>query len=135
VAGGSGSQPFTDQTWTNIDSTSFVAVTDAGASVLSTSGGQLSFDFNAQYDGGTAICKAQYSLNNSTWTDVPGTETTGSAPITVPGEEQPGEVTRSNTLLSDLTGSTLYYVRLVARRSAGSTTLSWISPAFTARQP
>lgn len=135
VAGGSGSQPFTDQTWPNITTASFVAVTDTGASVLSTSGGQLQFSFSAQYDGGVAVCKAQYSLDNSTWTDVPGTETTGSIPITVPGEEQPGDISRAATLLTGLTGSTLYYVRLVARRSAGTGTLSWIAPTFTARQP
>jgi len=87
AAGDSGSQPFIDLSWPNINSTSFVAVTDVGASVLSTSGGQLQFSFSAQYDGGVAVCKAQYSLDNSTWTDVPSTETTGTLPTTTPGEE------------------------------------------------
>lgn len=135
AAGDSGSQPFIDLSWPNINSTSFVAVTDVGARVLSTSGGQLQFSFSAQYDGGVAVCKAQYSLDNSTWTDVPSTETTGTLPTTTPGEEQPGDISRAATLLTGLTGSTLYYVRLVARRTSGSTILSWISPVFTARQP
>lgn len=135
VAGGSGSQPFIDQTWTNITSTTYTQVTDVGATVLSTSGGQLQFSYSAQYEGGVAQCKCQYSLNGATWTDVAGTEVTGSAPITIPGEESPGEITRSAVTQSGLTGSTLYYVRLVARRTTGSGTLSWLSPSFTAKQP
>lgn len=135
VAGGSGSQPFTDQTWSNINSTTYTAVTDAGSTVLSSSGGQLQFSYSAQYQGGIAQCKAQYSTDGTTWLDVTGSEVTGSPPITVPGEEAPGDISRSPVTQTGLAGSTLYHVRLVARRTAGSTTLSWLAPTFTARQP
>jgi hypothetical protein len=135
VAGGTGSQPFVAQNWVNVNSTTYAQVTPAGATVLSTSGGQLAFSYSAQYNGGQAQCKCQYSLNGTTWLDVAGTEVTGTGAITVPGEEEPGDISRSQVTQSGLDASTLYYVRLVARRTSGSGTLSWLSPVFTAKQP
>lgn len=135
VAGGSGPQPFFDQSWSNITSTTYTQVTDAGATVLSTSGGQLAFSYSAQYNGGRAQCKAQYSANGTTWFDVAGSEVTGSIPITAPGEEEPGGISRSQVIQSGLDASTLYHVRLVARRTGGTGVLSWLAPTFTARQP
>lgn len=135
VAGGNGSQSFFDQSWSNITSTTYTQVTDAGATVLSTSGGQLAFSYSAQYNGGNAQCKAQYSANGTTWFDVAGSEVTGSIPITAPGEEEPGSISRSQVIQSGLDASTLYHVRLVARRTGGTGVLSWLAPTFTARQP
>lgn len=135
AAGGSGSELFTDGSWANINTTTYTQVTDSGATVRSTSGGQLSFGFSAQYNGGNVQCKAQYSPDGATWSDVAGTETTGTGAITVPGEEEPGSISRAPVTQSSLAASTPYFVRLVARRTGGTGTISWIAPSFTARQP
>lgn len=134
-SGGSGDTLFSDGSWANINTTTYTQVTDSGATVRSTTGGQLSFGFSAQYNGGNVQCKAQYSLDGTTWSDVAGTETTGTGGITVPGEEEPGSISRAPVTQSSLSASTLYFVRLVARRTGGTGTISWISPVFTARQP
>lgn len=134
-SGGSGDTLFSDGSWANISTTTYTQVTDSGATVRSTSGGQLSFGFSAQYNRGNVQCKAQYSLDGTTWSDVAGTETTGTAAITVPGEEEPGSISRAPVTQSSLAASTLYFVRLVARRTGGTGTISWIAPSFTARQP
>lgn len=134
-SGGSGDTLFNDGSWANINTTTYTQVTDSGATVRSTTGGQLSFGFSAQYNGGNVQCKAQYSLNGTTWSDVARTETTGTGAITVPGEEEPGSISRALVTQSSLAASTLYFVRLVARRTGGTGTISWIGPSFTARQP
>lgn len=132
--GGGGGGAFYDGTWTNISSTSFVQVTDTGATIQASAGGELSFSASALYYGGTAVIKAQYSTDGSSWTDVSGSETTGSIPIMVPGEEEPGYVSFGVTA-TGLTGSATYFVRLVASRTSGTSTLSWSLPTFTVSQP
>ena len=133
--GGDGGPSFTDTAWDNINSTTYTQVTDVGATVESSAAGELEFSYTAEYNGGVAQCKAQYSTDGTTWSDVTSSEVTGSTPITIPGEEEPGFITRSFVTQTGLTATTIYHVRLVARRTSGTTTLSWISPIFTARQP
>lgn len=132
--GGGGSTAFTDSIWTNINSTSYVQVTDLDAQIDSDASGDLKFQAESLYWGGTAVIKAQYSTDGSSWTDVSGSETTGTAPNTTPGEEEPGYVSFSVTVTT-LSASTNYYVRLVAKRTSGTTTLSWSTPNFTVSQP
>lgn len=132
--GGGGSTTFTDSIWTNINSTSYVQVTDLDAQISSDASGDLKFQADSLYYGGVAVIKAQYSTDGSSWTDVSGSETTGTAPNTTPGEEEPGYVSFSVTVTT-LSASTNYYVRLVAKRTSGTTTLSWTTPNFTVSQP
>jgi hypothetical protein len=132
--GGGGTASFIDSVWTNINSASYVQVTDLDAQIESDASGDLTFSAFASYYGGVPVVKAQYSTDGSTWSDVTGSETTGSPPITVPGEEEPGFV-EFNVAFTSLSASTNYYVRLVAKRTAGATTLSWSSPNFTVQQP
>lgn len=132
--GGGGSASFIDSIWTNINSTTYTQVTDVGAQISSNASGGLSFQAESLYYGGVAVIKAQYSTDGSTWADVSGSETTGSTPITTPGEEEPGYVSFGVTVTT-LSASTNYYVRLVAKRTAGATTLSWATPNFTVSNP
>jgi hypothetical protein len=132
--GGSGSTSFTDQTWTNISTTTDTQVTDSGALVQSDGSGQIRFIASAIYNGDVAVTiKAQYSTDGASWTDA--ATATGSTPINTPGEESPGFVAILGTTISSLTASTNYYVRLVAARNSGSGTISWAFPSFTATQP
>jgi hypothetical protein len=134
VGGGTGSTSFTDQTWTNISTTTFVQVTDSGAVVQSDSSGELKFTANASYEGSSAATiQAEYSTDGSTWSTA--ATATGSTPITTPGEETSGFISISATTVTGLTASTDYYVRLVAKRTTGSGTISWGLPTFTAQQP
>ena len=135
ISGGtSGSTSFTDQTWDNISTATYVAVTDADAQVQSDGSGQLKLNANAMYQGNTtAQIQTQYSSDNSNWTVV--ASATGSAPINTPGEEEPGYVEVGPTTVTGLTASTNYYVRLVAKRTSGTGLLSWNFPSFTAQQP
>ena len=132
--GGGGSTSFIDSIWTNINSTTYTQVTDLDAQISSDASGDLSFQAESVYYGGVAVIKAQYSTDGSTWSDVSGSETTGTTPITTPGEEEPGYVSFSVTVTT-LSASTNYYVRLVAKRTSGTTTLSWATPNFTVSQP
>jgi hypothetical protein len=135
IAGGAaGSTSFTDQTWTQVSSTSFVAVTDANAQILSDSSGRIRLQANASYTGtGTAEIKTQYSANNSTWTDV--ATGTGSTASDDPFEPEPGFVNVGPDTVTGLTASTNYYVRLVARETTSGANFSWSYPSFTADQP
>lgn len=134
VGGSSGSTSFTDQTWTNISTTTYTQVTDSGAIVQSDSSGELKFTANASYEGSSAATiQAQYSTDGSSWTAA--ATATGSAPINIPGEEMSGFISISATTVTGLTASTDYYVRLVAKRTTGSGTISWGLPTFTAQQP
>jgi hypothetical protein len=132
--GGGGSAAFTDSVWTNINSTTYTQVTDVDAQISSDANGDLDFYAQASYYGGVAVIKAQYSTDGSSWTDVSGSETTGTTPNTTPGEEEPGFVEFVTSVLT-LSASTNYYVRLVAKRTSGSTTLSWSTPLFSVSQP
>ena len=109
-------------------------MTDLDAQISSDASGDLKFQAESLYWGGSAVIKAQYSTDGSSWTDVSGSETTGTAPNTTPGEEEPGYVSFSVTVTT-LSASTNYYVRLVAKRTSGTTTLSWSTPNFTVSQP
>lgn len=134
VGGGTGSTSFTDQTWANISTATYTQVTDSGAVVQSDSSGELKFTANASYEGDSlATIQAQYSTDGSSWTAA--ATATGSIPISTPGEEMSGFISISPTTVTGLTASTDYYVRLVAKRSAGSGTISWGLPTFTAQQP
>jgi len=134
VGGSSGSSSFTDQTWTNISTTTYTQVTDSGAIVQSDSSGELKFTANASYEGSSvATIQAQYSTDGSSWTAA--ATATGSTPINIPGEEMSGFISISPTTVTGLTASTDYYVRLVAKRTTGSGTISWGLPTFTAQQP
>lgn len=132
--GGGGTTSFIDGIWDNINSTTYTQVTDVGAQIDSDASGHLKFSAQSLYWGGVAVIKAQYSTDGSSWSDVTGSETTGSAPITTPGEEEPGYVD-FNVTITSLSASTNYYVRLVAKRTTGTTTLSWSLPNFTVQQP
>lgn len=132
--GGGGVPPFIDSEWTNIASTSFIQVTDLDAQIESDASGHLNFTVSASYYGGTAQIKAQYSTNGSSWTDVTSGSATGTASVDTPGEEEPGFVSL-NITQTGLTAETSYYVRLVAARTSGSTTLSWSGPSFTVQHP
>lgn len=134
VGGSSGSSSFTDQTWTNISTTTYTQVTDSGAIVQSDGSGELKFTANASYEGDSAATiQAQYSTDGSSWTAA--ATATGSTPINIPGEEMSGFISISPTTVTGLTASTDYYVRLVAKRTTGSGTISWGLPTFTAQQP
>ena len=132
--GGGGTTSFIDSIWDNINSTTYAQVTDVGAQIDSDASGHLKFSAQSLYWGGVAVIKAQYSTDGSSWSDVSGSETTGTAPITTPGEEEPGYVD-FNVTITSLSASTNYYVRLVAKRTTGTTTLSWSLPNFTVQQP
>lgn len=134
AGGDSGSTSFTDTNWINISTTSYVQVTDTDAIVQSDSSGELRFSASAAYTGdGAAVIKPQYSSDGSSWTDA-ASEVTGST-ATTGSEPLPGFVSLSATTVTGLATSTDFYVRLVAKRSSGSGTLSWTGATFTARQP
>ena len=130
--GGAGSTGFSDTTWTNINSTGYVPVTDTGAIVQSDASGELQFIANSSYipvSGLAAVrIKAQYSDDDVTYTDV-GAAATG----TVASADY-GFVSLNQTA-TGLTASTDYYVRLVAERTSGTGDVEWIDPSFTAQQP
>lgn len=134
VGGAAGSTSFTDQTWTQVSSTSFVAVTDANAQIQSDSSGRIRLQAIATYEGvGVAEIKTQYSANNSTWTDV--ATATGSTASNDPFEPEPGFVSVGPTTVTGLAASTNYFVRLVARETNAAHSFSWSFPSFTADQP
>ena len=134
VGGAAGSTSFTDQTWAQVSSTSFVAVTDANAQIQSDSSGRIRLQAIATYEGvGVAEIKTQYSANNSTWTDV--ATGTGSTASNDPFEPEPGFVSVGPTTVTGLSASTNYYVRLVARETNAAHNFSWSFPSFTADQP
>lgn len=134
AGGGAGSTSFTDQTWVQVSSTTFAAVTDANAQILSNASGQIRLVASASYEGiGVAEIKTQYSLNNSTWTDAAtGTGTTASND---PFEPEPGFVSVGPTTVTGLSASTNYYVRLVARETTSAANFTWSLPSFTANHP
>lgn len=134
VGGAAGSTSFTDQTWAQVSSTSFVAVTDANAQIQSDSSGRIRLQAIATYEGvGVAEIKTQYSANNSTWTDV--ATGTGSTASNDPFEPEPGFVSVGPTTVTGLAASTNYFVRLVARETNAAHNFSWSFPSFTADQP
>jgi len=131
-----GSTGFVDTNWVNISTSTMATVTDIGARVQSDGSGEIRFSGSASYNGSSAVViRAQYSIDEVTWTDVGASDDTGSAPITVPGEEEPGFVTLTATTVTGLVINTNYYVRLRARRSSGSGVVSFNSPIFSAQQP
>ena len=135
VGGSAGSGSFTDQIWTNINSTSFVQVTDTGAQIQSNASGEIRLSASAGYTGsGVAEIKTQYSADGVSWTDV--ASATGSvADDSDPFEPLDGYVSVGPTTKTGLSASTNYYVRLVARRTSSGGTLSWAGPSFTATAP
>lgn len=137
--GGAGPDPFSDEVWSAISTASFVQVTDAGAQVQSNASGELRFSASSSYNSSApgvsiAVIAAEVSLDETTWTNRTA-ETTGSAPINQPGEEEAGFVAFSGTTITGLTPMTNYYVRLIAKRTAGTGNISWFQSNFTARQP
>lgn len=133
--GGSGGSSFTDTIWEPVLSTTPTRVTDTDAIVQSNASGELQFSFSASYDGDTAIVgRAQYSLDNSSWTDAGSGDTTGSAPIQTPGEEESGFLMQSPFTVTGLTPSTDYYVRLRCWRQSGSGSIGFGLPNFTVSQ-
>lgn len=132
--GGTGTTTVTDGDWTSINSTTYAQVTNDPMQVDSDGSGQLLWTYNASYNNGVVTCKAQYSTDNSTWSDFTGSETTGSTPITVPGEEEDGFISNNGTQ-TGMTASTTYYVRLLAKRTAGTDTLAFTGETFNVRQP
>lgn len=139
TGGSSGSSSFTDYTWdeNTVNSTSNVQVTDTGAIVQSDGSGELRYSASASYSGdvgAVASITAQYSTDGSSWTDF-ASETTGSAvQLTLEGVE-PGYVVISAATKTGLTATTDYYVRLIARRSSGTGTISWSGAVFNVKQP
>ena len=79
------------------------------------------------------MIKAQYSLDGSSWSDF-AAETSG-FPSVAGTEPEPGYVAIAAATKTGLSASTDYFVRLVAKRSAGSGTLSWFGAGFTIKQP
>jgi predicted GNAT superfamily acetyltransferase len=137
IAGGTaGSTSFTDQTWDNISSTSFVQVTDTGAQIVSDSSGRIRFQASAGYEGsGEATIKAQHSTDGTTWTDGTSPSTGTLADDSDPFEPLFGFVGLGPTTVTGLSASTNYFVRLVAKLEAGGSSVSWINPTFTANHP
>jgi hypothetical protein len=137
IAGGTaGSTSFTDQTWDNISSTSFVQVTDTGAQIVSDSSGRIRFQASAAYEGsGEATIKAQHSTDGTTWTDGTSPSTGTLADDSDPFEPLFGFVSLGPTTVTGLSASTNYFVRLVAKLEAGGSSISWINPTFTANHP
>jgi len=134
TGGAAGSSQFIDDEWTNISALAFVQVTDTGAKVQSNASGELRYYASASYNGaGTAVIKAQYSLDGSSWSDF-AAETSG-FPSVAGTEPEPGYVAIAAATKTGLSASTDYFVRLVAKRSAGSGTLSWFGAGFTIKQP
>jgi len=137
--GGSGSVSFTDQQWENVNSTTAVQVTDAGAIVRSDASGQIEFSASAMYDGsGAATIVAEYRpAAGGAWS------TAFSATGSVAVAEDPGPpavfgeagFVGGSATKTGLTADADYEVRLTGRRASGSGTLSWASPSFTAKQP
>jgi len=127
--GGTGSSSFTDFNWENATTTSFARVTDTGAIVQSNASGQLQFEASASYYANvSASIKVQTSPDNTTWTDVGGSEVGTNEPI-----PDINFVTLSRTA-TGLTANTDYYVRLVAKADSAGT-ISWIAPTLTVSQP
>jgi hypothetical protein len=137
IAGGTaGSTSFTDQTWDNISSTSFVQVTDTGAQIVSDSSGRIRFQASAGYEGsGEATIKAQHSTDGTTWTDGTSSSTGTLADDSNPFEPLFGFVGLGPTTVTGLSASTNYFVRLVAKLEAGGSSVSWLNPTFTANHP
>jgi hypothetical protein len=137
IAGGTaGSTSFTDQTWDNISSTSFVQVTDTGAQIVSDSSGRIRFQASAAYEGsGEATIKAQHSTDGTTWTDGTSPSTGTLADDSDPFEPLFGFVGLGPTTVTGLSASTNYFVRLVAKLEAGGSSISWLNPTFTANHP
>lgn len=125
-----GTSAFYDSTWTNTSSTSFVQITDTGATVESDGSGNLNFNANASYYGTVAAeIKAQHSPDGSTWTDA-GASVTGAEATFV----DPEFISLSRSV-TGLSASTAYFVRLVARVDSGSGSISWVAPNFSVTQP
>ncbi|MEM6907360.1 MAG: phage tail protein [Pseudomonadota bacterium] len=144
--GGTGAASFSDTTMSNLISTSYVQVSDAGAVVAADSNGELNFRFSSSYDGnGAADVIARYSSDGgSTWNDVApaavGSVAQEDAYVFDPGTgedyeySQPGYVFYDRTQ-TGLTPGADYEVALFARRSGGSGTLNWLNSNFTVRHP
>lgn len=131
TGGGAGSDGYTDTTWGVISTTTYQPVTDAGKTVQSSASGELQYLAGASYNGnGAAVIKAQYSLDNTTWTDF-AAEQTG----TFADSEEPGYVEIAQATKTGLTANTDYYVRLLAKRSGLTGDLSFYSATFNVRQP
>ena len=133
--GGSGASSVSDGSWSNISSASFVQVTNDPMQLDSDASGEIEYLYTASYSGtSAATVDVEYSIDGLTWTAIVGSETTGSAPITTPGEEEDGFLIKAPSVFS-VTASTTYYVRLRARRASGSGIISFIGESFTVRQP
>lgn len=126
---------YTDTTWAGKSGTSFSQIAGDGR-VSTNSSGQVSIRYNASYTGGRARCKVQYRpASGGTWTDVSGSDVTGTAPINIPGEEEPGFISYGFTTLSGLTADLQYDFRLMALSVGAGALISWQSPTFQVNEP
>ncbi len=135
-SGGAGEASVTDNDWDSINSTTYAQVTNDPMQVDSNGSGELEYLFSASFSGDANVtCDAEYSTDNSSWSTFTGSETTGTPPVTVPGEESDGFVSKAATTQTGLSANTTYYVRLRAKRSNGSNTTPFSGASFTVRQP
>lgn len=135
VGGGSGSSTFTDYIITDPTSTTYATVSDAGAIVQSDSSGELKFTFFGNYFGdGAVVVKAGYSTDDVSYTDVTGSETTGSA-ASVSGPYPLEGAVGFTVTQTGLTANTDYYVRLQAKFDTGVTGIAWNQASFNVKQP
>lgn len=125
-----GSSSFNDYSWTSVSGTTFVPVTDAGAIVQSNASGELSFTASSNYLSPESIeIKAQYSPDGTTWTDA------GAVGEGLDAGEPSFVSLVGGRLVTGLTPSTDYFVRLVARQTTSGTSIGWLDSVFTARRP
>jgi hypothetical protein len=142
--GGSGATGFSVDVSGSITDTSYSTpqtLISPSAQMVSNASGQIRLTLNAEYEASPnqtaqVTAKAQKSLNNTTWTDAglsaTGTTATGSYwndtngnGILEVGETVAG-VTGSitaNSLVGGFTASTAYYIRWIAFKSGGTTSV------------
>ncbi len=131
---GSGSTSFTDDTLSDVSSSTFVQISNSGAQVETDSNGDLRFIFSAQFTGdGTTNCEAIARWSDDGWAT---SNDVGTATAGTPGfdEFEPGLI-NFNILDTSLAASTVLDVALFARRTAGTSPVEWQFEFFQVKQP
>lgn len=137
VGGGEGSASVVDFSWANVESSSYAQITDQPLVINSGATGDLKFEFYSSFSSSSGFLPhnvqviARYRTVGATpWTDVPGSETTGTAT----GDDPEFRLTvngfvGSAGVLTVATGAndTPHEVALFARRIEGSSIITFTS--------
>lgn len=137
-----GNTQVSDPSWNNVTSAVLAQVTDAGMTVRSASDGRLFFSATSEF---VAYNSASHNIGSiasyrlvgaSVWTDVPGGERAGSTSSydAEAFQETPGFVGFFATV-TGLAASTDYEVALFARRTAGTSSITFRNSSFVVKQP